>query len=126
MTTLIRITVTAALAAVAATSVATMGTAFAIPSPAGGPDVRSPGAQSGAEAGARSQTVHYQRYCDDGGTYQTHKLTDDGPAFIEGTREKFINVDADYDGSRRVYTCSYAVIGHPEFNGVVQSIRVHR
>lgn len=66
------------------------------------------------------------RYCDDGGIYQTHKRTSDGPAFIEGTSDKFINVDKKYAGPEHVFTCGYVVLSDPEFTGTVYSIRVPR
>ncbi|MBC9734095.1 hypothetical protein [Nocardioides marmotae] len=74
----------------------------------------------------KAQRTDFVRYCDDGATYQTHKLKDDGPAFIEGTQEKFINIDSTYDGPKRVYTCGYIVVQDPTFTGTVRSIRVKR
>jgi hypothetical protein len=83
-------------------------------------------ATSAAKPHTQSRRIDFVRYCDDGGLYQTHKLRDDGPAFIEGTGDKFVNVEKTYDGPEHLYTCGYIVLSDPELTGTVYSIRVQR
>ncbi|WP_182524467.1 hypothetical protein [Nocardioides dongkuii] len=124
MNSLIRL---AALAAAALTTTAALATSAAamVPAPEHSPVAAKPATRTAAQA-PKAERIDFVRYCDDGGIYHTHKRTDNGPAFIEGTRDKFINVDGSYDGPRRVYTCGYIVLQDPTFTGSVQSIRVKR
>ena len=77
-------------------------------------------------AAPKSQAMHFKRRCDDGKSYRTTKKFEDSPALIDGPHDKSINVDEDHAGPKRLYTCSYTMVGEPSVRGTVYSVLVKR